>query len=88
MDDNLAEVKAIWKALQMFVASRWAPIKVILESDSTNTIKWVLVLSFAWNLRFIIIQIEYFKATINSWEIVKIPRSANDVADSLAKAEV
>ncbi|XVF65299.1 hypothetical protein PTKIN_Ptkin09bG0237200 [Pterospermum kingtungense] len=79
---NTAEILAIRCA-----ASQWASShNLIIESDSTNAVKWVLNPgTVPWQVRCIILQIEFFKTKVQNWSIVHTHREANDVADNLAK---
>ena len=41
-DSNMAELLAVREALQLFVVTRWTPShKLIIESDSSNVVKWL-----------------------------------------------
>ena len=41
-DSNVAELLAVREALRIFAASKWVSShKLIIESDSSNAIKWV-----------------------------------------------
>lgn len=89
MDANIAKINALCKDLQMFVTFKWGSQKLILENDSQNTIKWGLNPTIApWKLRSLIIQILYLKSKIECYEIIKIPKSANEIVDSLVKSKV
>lgn len=89
MDANAVELKAIRKAFQIYVASKWATHKLIIENDSENAVKQGHNPHTApWKLKTVVVQIEFFKSKLKEWDIVKILRSANYTADSLAKSGV
>ncbi|OMO67980.1 hypothetical protein COLO4_29951 [Corchorus olitorius] len=60
-----------------------------IESDSSNTVKWVKDPSSApWHFRQIMMRIELLKQRLGHWDIILIPRSVNSMADGLAKQGV
>ncbi|OMP02587.1 hypothetical protein CCACVL1_02751 [Corchorus capsularis] len=63
VDSNEAEVLAVREAFLIFSASSWANLNpVVIESDSSNTVKWVQNPSFApWRFRQIMMKIETLK---------------------------
>ena len=89
-DSNLAELLAVQEALKIFASTRWASThKLIVESDSSNVVKWVLnPHDTPWSLKRIMAHIENFKKQLVGWEIVFIPRDGNVMADALAKSGV
>lgn len=84
---NSAEVLAIYRALQITASN--ATIKsqpILVESDSVNAVKWCNDdTGGPWNLNF---QLNYIRNARKEWLNLSIThrgRSANMVADSLAK---
>ncbi|XVE65734.1 hypothetical protein DITRI_Ditri08aG0023100 [Diplodiscus trichospermus] len=85
-DSNEAELMAIREAFILFATSRWVQsCSLIIESDSTNAVNWILKPKEApWRLRKFINYIENLKALIRDWSVV-IPRESNQVADETCK---
>ncbi|EOY04001.1 Uncharacterized protein TCM_019252 [Theobroma cacao] len=90
IDSNKAELLAVREATIIFVASRWcSPHSFILECDNCTVVKWLLnPKDVPWRLRVIVFQTSSFLAKIDMWTTKHIPRSVNEVADSLAKEGV
>ncbi|OMO82752.1 hypothetical protein COLO4_22852 [Corchorus olitorius] len=88
--DASIDVLAVKEALSIYSTSCWAQMfPLTIESDSSNTVKWVKDPSSApWRFRQIMMRIELFKQSLGSWDIVLIPRSTNSMADGLAKQGV
>ncbi|XVE67532.1 hypothetical protein DITRI_Ditri08aG0168500 [Diplodiscus trichospermus] len=62
---------------------------LIVESDSSNVVKWLREpLTAPWKMRSIILQIENLKNMLIGWSVQHILREGNSLADSLAKTEV
>ncbi|XP_021296093.1 uncharacterized protein LOC110425486 [Herrania umbratica] len=89
-DANLAEILAVREALVVFLASRWKDhYKLIIESDSSNAVKWVQHPETApWRLQKWLLQIERLREKHNDWKIQQDKREANQRADALAKEGV
>ena len=89
-DSNMAELLAVWEALRLFATSRWAPShKLIIESDSSNVVKWMTNPSEAsWRMKRHMGHIVTLKQELLCCEFVYIPREANEMADVLAKSGV
>ncbi|XVE83990.1 hypothetical protein DITRI_Ditri16bG0133100 [Diplodiscus trichospermus] len=89
-DSNLAELLAIKEAMMIFSGSGWANThELIIESDSTNAIKWVLhPQNSPWKWRKFIAQIELLKNGKYKCQFSHVLRENNEVADGLAKAGV
>ncbi|XVF70381.1 hypothetical protein PTKIN_Ptkin11bG0157200 [Pterospermum kingtungense] len=63
--------------------------KLLVESDSTNVVKWISKPnSVPWRLKWIINKIENLKPGIPNWSVKHTLCKANDIADSLVKAGV
>ena len=90
VDSNLAELLAVREALQLFVTSHWASShKLIIESDSSNVVKWMSNPSDApWRMKKYIGRMDICKQQLLSCDFILIPREGNDMADELAKAGV
>ncbi|XVF79323.1 hypothetical protein PTKIN_Ptkin14bG0212200 [Pterospermum kingtungense] len=84
---SLAELLAIREAFMVFGASQWANSNtLIIESDSSNAVKWLLNPESApWQVRSTMLHIEFLKTKIASWSIIHTRREANDVVDKLSK---
>ncbi|XVF57447.1 hypothetical protein PTKIN_Ptkin06aG0206200 [Pterospermum kingtungense] len=84
---NFAELLAIREAFMLFDANHWtSSFNLIIESDSSNAVGWVLNPSSGpWNVRSIIFQTEFFKTKIPNWAIIHTRREGNEEADKLAK---
>ena len=82
-DSNEAEVLAILEAIHLF--SSYCIEALIMKSDSSNAISWVSKRKvLPWKFQFIFNEIRGLSSSINvvfSHEV----RSANSMADSLAK---
>ena len=89
-DSNVAELLAIREALRIFAASKWVSShRIIIESDSSNAVKWVLHPQGApWTMKNQISHIETLKGLVIGWDIVHTPRECNEIADALAKSGV
>ncbi|WRX25035.1 Ribonuclease H domain - like 10 [Theobroma cacao] len=86
-DSNLAELLAIKEAFLLFAASPWVNSYVlIIESDSSNAVRWILKpYDSPWKFCNIIRHIENLKSKVGSWKIQHFPRSGNNLVDKLAK---
>ena len=89
-DSNVAELLAVRKAMHIFLHSRWMrSYKLIIESDSSNTVKWIHnPQTVFWRMKKYISHIEVLKSQLKEWDTVYIPRDSNEMADALAKAGV
>ncbi|EOX96525.1 Uncharacterized protein TCM_005759 [Theobroma cacao] len=90
IDSNLEELLAVKEAAVIFAASTWrSSVKLMIECDSSNVVKWVRNPSVVpWRLRKEIIFIHNMLTRIDEWQIGHILRSANGDADTLAKGGV
>ena len=89
-DSNLAELLAVREALKVFTSTRWASThRLIIESDSTNVVKWMLNPSgVPWSMKRHMAHIELYKLQLLSCDCIFIPREGNVMADTLAKSGV
>ncbi|XP_017977587.1 PREDICTED: uncharacterized protein LOC18600366 [Theobroma cacao] len=87
---NTAKVMAIKEAFKLFGVSKWVGSHcLIVESDSENTVSWVYKPDKApWRLSKDILVLEGIQKRIREWQLRKINREANGVADELAKSGV
>ena len=76
--------------MHIFLHSRWMRShKLIIESDSSNTVKWIHnPQTVPWRMKKYISHIEVLKSQLKEWDTVYIPRDSNEMADALAKAGV
>ncbi|XVE77075.1 hypothetical protein DITRI_Ditri13aG0032800 [Diplodiscus trichospermus] len=81
---------AIKEALSIYFSFQWVNShRLIIESDSSNEVKWVTnPTSVPWRLRWIVVQIENLKLQFSNWTIKHVLREANELANSLAKSGV
>ncbi|XP_021290660.1 uncharacterized protein LOC110421389 [Herrania umbratica] len=86
-DSNLAEILEIREAFLIFLALQWREHQqLIIESDSSNAVKWTTGVSIApWKMRKWLLQMERMKKGLFGWEIRHVLREANQRADTLAK---
>ncbi|EOY32630.1 Uncharacterized protein TCM_040642 [Theobroma cacao] len=70
-----------------FVACSWAGThELIVESDSSNVVKWINNPPFAqWRTRSVSCLINNLKCKFLKWKVVHTPRSMNQLVDCLAK---
>ena len=89
-DSNVAELLAVREAMRLFISSCWATShKLIIESDSSNVVKWIRnPQSVPWSMKRIISHIVVLKVQIKECDVMHILRECNDMADGLAKAGV
>ncbi|KAK6261310.1 hypothetical protein QUC31_007126 [Theobroma cacao] len=89
-NSNYAEFLTVWKGFQIATASRWANShKIYFEGDSQNAVFWAInPHQVPWKLRGTAMKIKCLKPLIANWCARKIPLSANEVADSLAKSGI
>ncbi|EOY04598.1 Uncharacterized protein TCM_019820 [Theobroma cacao] len=89
-DSTTAELLAVREAATIYAASKWCSSSVlVLKCDNRNVVKWLTDPSdVPWRLRAMVIQIWSLLAKVDKWSITHIPRSANDMADTLAKKGV
>lgn len=81
-ESNEAEVLAIFEALRLF--SRSFQAKLIVESDSSNTVKWAShVDSRPWRFFFFFSVRSRSSLPILMWFFCYVPRSVNSMADGL-----
>lgn len=87
MDINQAEILAIHRALQITSTnSRFSESPIIVESDSSNAVKWCNNPEGGpWNLAFIINFIRDAMSKEPRVSIIHKGRGTNTVADSMAK---
>ncbi|EOX92775.1 Uncharacterized protein TCM_001655 [Theobroma cacao] len=88
-DSNAAELMALLEGFQIIAALIGQEQNISFESDSYNAATWVLnSQQVPWRLRSLVMKIERLKSKIGSWIVRKVPRSANTVADNLAKTGI
>ncbi|XVF83529.1 hypothetical protein PTKIN_Ptkin16aG0496200 [Pterospermum kingtungense] len=89
-DCNLAELLVIREAYILFTASQWSHShKLVIESDSSNVVKWVSYPSIApWAMRRFFNQIEALKSGVQNWRVIHVNRERNFMANTLAKEAV
>ncbi|EOY13586.1 Uncharacterized protein TCM_032186 [Theobroma cacao] len=89
-DSNLAETMAVREALLTYSVSRWKENhKLLIESDSSNAVKWTNHPDTApWRMRKLILQMGRLKREVEGWEIRHVRREANQRTDTLAKEGV
>ena len=89
-DLNVAELLAVREALRIFAASKWVfSHKLIIESDSSNAVKWVRHPQGApWAMKNYISHIETLKGLLIGWDIVHTLREGNEIPDALTKSGV
>ncbi|EOY23054.1 Uncharacterized protein TCM_015057 [Theobroma cacao] len=78
-DSNFAEMMAIKEAFLIFSVSRWKNNhKLLIESDSSNAVKWIKHPDGApWRMRKLILQTKKLKREVEGWEIQHVRREAN-----------
>ncbi|XVF60728.1 hypothetical protein PTKIN_Ptkin08bG0071300 [Pterospermum kingtungense] len=78
---------ALCEAFFLFSSSCWnGPFKLVIESESTNAIKWVMSLGKApWRFRSIIQQIKFLKTQVSCWYISHTCKEENSYTNRLAK---
>ena len=85
-DSNEAEVLAILEGLRLFARTYIGSL--LVESDSSNAITWVSnKKDFPWKFQFHFNEIRELSATLNVSFLHEV-RSANSIADALAKQGV
>ena len=89
-DSNVAELLAVREAMHIFLSSSWMNShKLIIESDSSNVVKWIHdPQSVPGKMKKYISHIEALKTQLKEWGLVHISRENNEMADFLAKAAV
>lgn len=83
-ESNKTEVMAILEVLQLFFSF---PDRLIVESDSSNTISWISFMEGPWRFHFLFSEIK-FLSSLGLVESKHGVRLANSMADALAKQGV